>query len=146
MIDDAFKLTLDVLFPAPREKDQEPKEPREQAFKIENHPDKDFFVSFLDGVEMITKAFAVALESQGIKQIPAMGEKFNHNLHQALMEVETDQKEPGTIVQVVQDGYTIHDRLLRPAMVGVAKLPSEKKEDRMKDGHINMHLDVILYD
>ena len=41
MIDDAFKLTLDVLFPAPREKDQEPKEPREQAFKIENHPDEE---------------------------------------------------------------------------------------------------------
>lgn len=110
--------------------------------KIENHPDKDFFISFIDGVDMIRQAFATALESQGIKPVPAVGAKFDPNVHQALMEVETNQQEPGTVVQVVQEGYMIHDRLLRPAMVGVAKLPSEKKEDKIKDGHINMSVDI----
>ena len=50
-----------------------------------------------------------------------MGEKFDHNFHQAMMEIEDDSKEPGTVVQVMQAGYVINDRLLRPALVGVSK-------------------------
>jgi molecular chaperone GrpE len=53
-----------------------------------------------------------------------VGERFDHNRHQAMFEVTTDQQAPGTIAQVLQPGYVIADRLLRPALVGVAKAPA----------------------
>ena len=59
-------------------------------------------------------------ERQGIKRIDPMGQKFDHNLHQAVAQIDTPDVPAGTVVQVLQAGYTIHDRLLRPAMVGVA--------------------------
>ena len=60
-------------------------------------------------------------ERHGIRRIDPMGERFDHNLHQAIFEVEHGDRPPGTIVEVLQPGYVLHDRLLRPAMVGVAK-------------------------
>ena len=57
-----------------------------------------------------------------------MGERFDHNLHQAIFEVEHGDQPPGTIVEVLQPGYLLHDRLLRPAMVGVAKPPAKPAE------------------
>ena len=56
-------------------------------------------------------------------------EKFDHNFHEAMFEVESPDREPGTVVQVVQRGYRIHDRLLRPARVGVAKRPADGSID-----------------
>jgi len=73
------------------------------------------------GVEMIQKELMAAFEKYGIRRIEPMGEKFDHNLHQAVVQIESPDKEPGTILQVMQAGYVIHDRLLQPAMVGVAK-------------------------
>lgn len=84
----------------------------------------DSLVSLLDGVTMTQREFVTTIERHGIKRIDPMGEKFDHNLHQAVFEVEDGEKEPGTVVQVVQQGYMIGDRLLRPAMVGVAKRPA----------------------
>jgi molecular chaperone GrpE len=57
-----------------------------------------------------------------------MGERFDHNLHQAIFEIEHGDRPPGTIVEVLQPGYLLHDRLLRPAMVGVAKPPAKPAE------------------
>ncbi|MDC1115973.1 nucleotide exchange factor GrpE [Alphaproteobacteria bacterium] len=73
------------------------------------------------GVEMISREMASILERHGITRILPMGEKFDHNKHQAMFEVPTNDAEPGVVVQVAQSGWMLHDRLLSPAMVGVAK-------------------------
>lgn len=73
------------------------------------------------GVEMTYNELIRVFQSQGIVRIDPKGEKFNHNHHQAVAQVEDPTAEPGTVVQVLQAGYIIHDRLLRPAMVAVAK-------------------------
>jgi len=80
--------------------------------------------NFLTGVEMTEKELLGAFEKHGIVPIQPEGEKFDHNYHQAMFEVESNDHPPGTVVQVVQTGYMIKDRLLRPAMVGVAKAPA----------------------
>ena len=80
--------------------------------------------ALLDGVEMTERDLLASLERHGIKVVSPMGETFDHNLHQAMFEVETTAQEPGVIVQVIQDGFVIGDRLLRPAMVGIAKAPA----------------------
>ena len=73
------------------------------------------------GIEMTQKALEASCEQFGIKPIEAMGEKFDHNFHQAMFEVEDPEQPEGVVVQEIQTGYMIHDRLLRPAMVGVSK-------------------------
>lgn len=75
-----------------------------------------------EGVELTKKELLSVFERRGIKRIePQTGEKFDHNLHQAIAQVEDPKFEQGAIIQVVQAGYVIHDRLLRPAMVTVSK-------------------------
>ena len=76
---------------------------------------------FVEGVELTGRELLAALERHGIRKISPLGEKFNHDLHEALFEVPTSDAAPGTVVQVLEDGYVIHDRLLRAAKVGVAK-------------------------
>jgi molecular chaperone GrpE len=75
----------------------------------------------LDGVRMIERELLNALERFGIKRMQPMDEPFNPHLHQAVMEVPRADVASGRVVQVFQPGYTIEDRVLRPAMVGVAK-------------------------
>ena len=77
--------------------------------------------NILVGVEMTGREVASVLERHNISKISPDGEKFDYNLHQAMFEVPTDEVEPGIVMQVVQSGYQLHDRLLRPAMVGVSK-------------------------
>ena len=86
--------------------------------------ENDAVKGLIEGVDLTAKELASVLDRHGIKQIDPMGEKFDHNLHQAMFEVEDADAEPGTVVQVLRTGYTIGDRLLRPAMVGVAKKPA----------------------
>ena len=73
------------------------------------------------GVEMTERELLATLERYGIKPVPAQGERFDANFHQAVMEMEDTTVPSGTVVLVMQTGYKIHDRLLRPAMVGVSK-------------------------
>ncbi|SDE29758.1 nucleotide exchange factor GrpE [Rhodospira trueperi] len=73
------------------------------------------------GVEMTAKELLNALGQYGVKRIEAMNQPFDPNLHQAMQEMENQDVPAGTVVQVFQDGYVIHDRLLRPAMVVVSK-------------------------
>ncbi len=80
--------------------------------------------NLMTGVEMTERELAKAFEKAGITMIDPMGEKLDPNLHQAMMQVPDGSAAPGTVVQVVQVGYKIQDRLLRPAMVGVAAPPS----------------------
>lgn len=75
------------------------------------------------GVELVERELHAILERYGIKKIDPLGQPFDHNFHQALFEVPTADHPVGTVVQVLAPGYVIHERLLRPAMVGVAKAP-----------------------
>jgi molecular chaperone GrpE len=75
----------------------------------------------LDGVAATERELLSALERHGVKRIDPKGEKFDHNFHQAIFEAENTGQPAGTVVEVLQPGYVLHDRLLRPAMVGVAK-------------------------
>ena len=84
--------------------------------------------SVIEGIDLIVQSVISTFEKIGIKKIESLNEKFDHNLHQAMMEIENDDLEPGTIVQELIPGYTLHDRLLRPAMVGVSK-KSKKNDD-----------------
>jgi len=80
----------------------------------------------VEGVELTQKSLAACFERQKITRVePAAGDRFDHNQHQAMFEIETTDHETGSVVQVMQPGYVIADRLLRPAMVGVAKKPAE---------------------
>jgi molecular chaperone GrpE len=82
------------------------------------------------GVEMTEKALLSVFERHQIRRIePEKGEKFDHQRHQAMFEVPTDAHPPGTIAEVMAIGYAIGDRLLRPAMVGVAKAPNPAPQD-----------------
>ena len=82
------------------------------------------------GVEMIQKEILAVLERHGITRIDPLGEKFDYDRHQAMFEIEQADVEPGVVVQVAQPGWTLHDRLLTPAMVGVAKAPSSKDDEK----------------
>ena len=77
--------------------------------------------SLVEGVEVTERAMLTALERHGVRKLEPQGEKFDPNFHQAMFEVPNPDVPANTVVQVVQSGYTIGDRVLRPAMVGVAK-------------------------
>jgi molecular chaperone GrpE len=77
--------------------------------------------ALIAGIELTDRELRSVFERHGIRRVDPLGERFDHNLHQAMMEIEDPTKPPGTIVQVLQTGYVLRDRLLRPAMVAVAK-------------------------
>lgn len=79
------------------------------------------FKALIEGVELTERAMLAALERHGVKKLQPEGEKFDPNFHQAMFEVPNPDVPANTVVQVVQSGYSIGDRVLRPAMVGVAK-------------------------
>jgi len=79
------------------------------------------FTALIEGVEMTERAMLAALERHGVKKLQPEGEKFDPNFHQAMFEVPNPNVPANTVVQVVQPGYSIGERVLRPAMVGVAK-------------------------
>ena len=97
----------------------------------ENHPES--IKNLIDGLKMVLKEYKNTLEKHGVKKIETLNQKFDHNFHQAMMEVENNDVEEGTVVQEVQSGYTMHDRLLRAAMVGVSKKPVAKSEEPLEE-------------
>jgi molecular chaperone GrpE len=78
---------------------------------------------FLAGIEATARELDSLFTKNGVTRITSVGEKLDPNRHQAMMEIPTDQAEPGVIVEEMQPGYVLKDRLLRPALVGVAKKP-----------------------
>jgi molecular chaperone GrpE len=82
------------------------------------------FEQFAQGVELTEREFMGILERNGIKRVSPAGQSFDHNLHQAIAQAESADHPAGTVVQVVQAGYTLHGRILRPALVVVAKTPA----------------------
>ena len=91
-----------------------------------------------EGLNLIQKEILGILEKFNIKKIQALGEDFNANYHQAMFEKETNEFEVGKVCEIVQDGYTFHDRLLRPALVGVAKKSNENNEDEKIEDNENI--------
>ena len=89
----------------------------------------------LEHFDIISKDLISIFSKNNIKPIESLNKKLDPNFHQAMMEIEDATKEPGTIIQEIQKGFTIKDRLLRPSLVGVAKKPSEsdKKVEQNKD-------------
>ncbi|MBR0698550.1 nucleotide exchange factor GrpE [Bradyrhizobium diazoefficiens] len=78
-------------------------------------------ISLIEGVELTERSLLNALEKHGVKKLDPQGQKFDPNFHQAMYEVPDPSVPSGTVVQIMQAGYTIGDRVLRPALVGVAK-------------------------
>ena len=93
---------------------------------IDNKDDKKL-KSLIDGIKLTYKDFISTLEKFDIKKIDAVGKQFDPNFHQAVFEDKESNKPDGEIIEVVQSGYTIKERLLRPTSVGIAKSKEQKK-------------------
>jgi len=94
----------------------------------ENLKDSEALKKSLEHLNIIKKDTISIFEKNNIKPIESLNKKLDPNFHQAMMEIEDDTKEPGTIIQEIQKGFTIKDRLLRPSLVGVSKKVSKKEE------------------
>ena len=90
--------------------------------------DSDALKKTLEHLEIINKDLISVFTKNDIKPIDCLNKKLDPNFHQAMIQIEDDQKEPGTIIQEIQKGFTIKDRLLRPSLVGVSKKPEPKVE------------------
>ena len=84
------------------------------------------------GLDIVEKEIINSFEKHNLKQIDPLGEKFDYNFHQAMFEVPTNDTEPGIVVEVSQKGYLLHDRLVRPAMVGISKKTEDKENHDIK--------------
>ena len=84
--------------------------------------------NLIEGLLMVKKELSSALEKNGITKIDTLNKKFDPNLHQAMMEIENNELDEGVVVQEIQTGYMMYDRLLRPAMVGVSKKTKQESE------------------
>lgn len=99
-----------------------------QAVPDEARNSNEALTTLIDGVEMTERDLQNSLEKHGVRRLDPVGEKFDPNLHQAIFEVPTEEQPNGTVMQVMQPGYVIGERVLRPAMVGVAKNASAKPQ------------------
>jgi molecular chaperone GrpE len=101
-------------------------EPFEQLFMAlavnvdEGIKNNTSFKSIIDGIAITRKAFEVSFEKHGLKRIYPKNEKFDHNLHQAISQMQQDGVESGTVIDVIQAGYTLNERVIKPAMVVVS--------------------------
>ena len=95
----------------------------EVSSKIDTEDDKvdKNTLDFIEGVKLTEKQLNSINEKFKITKVDSLGNKFDPNMHQAMFEIENDDEKEGTILQVIQDGFKIEDRLLRPALVGVSK-------------------------
>jgi len=89
--------------------------------------------NLVDGLKMVEKEFIAILKRHGVEKVEAMNKKFDHNFHQAMLEVETDETAEGIVVQEIQPGFIMYDRLLRPSMVGVSKKLLKAKKNQKSD-------------
>ena len=93
--------------------------------------DSDILKKTLEHLDIVKKDLISVFKKNNIEEIVAVNKKLNPNLHQAMMEIEDENKEPGTIIQEIQKGYIMKGRLLRPSLVAVSKKP-EKNEEKTK--------------
>jgi molecular chaperone GrpE len=88
--------------------------------------------NLIDGIEIVLKEMKSLLDKNQIKKIEPLHEKFDYNFHQAMFEAPSSEHDEGLILEVVQPGYILHDRLIRPAMVGVSKGKMEEMDKKEK--------------
>ena len=93
----------------------------------------DILKKTLEHFDILKKDLVSTFKKNNVKEIDSFNKKLDPNFHQAMLEIEDDEKEPGTIIQEIQKGFTMKDRLLRPALVGVSKKSSKKNENEIKD-------------
>jgi len=98
--------------------------------KLKNNKDLD---KIIEGIEIVKKDLLSIFNKNGIEVIDCINKKFDPNFHQAMLEVEDGTKDPGTVVQEIQKGYMMKDRLLRPSLVGVTKKREKNAEKTTKD-------------
>ena len=98
--------------------------------------DSEALKKTLEHFDIINKDMVSILSKNGITPLDSIGKKLDPNFHQAMMEIDDDQKEPGTIVQEIQKGFMMKDRLLRPSLVGVSK-KTENKEEKSEENKEN---------
>ena len=91
------------------------------------------FDKFLNNIEILEKDLVSTFEKNNIKRINCVGKIFDPNFHQAMLEIEDENSEPGKVIQEIQPGYTFGDRLLRPSFVGVSKKKAEKSEKKVEN-------------
>ena len=96
----------------------------------ESLKNSDALKKIIEHLEIINKDLISIFTKNNIKPIDCLNKKLDPNYHQAMMEIENDQKEPGTIIQEIQKGFTIKDRLLRPSLVGVSKKTVKNEENK----------------
>lgn len=102
------------------------------AVPVEAREKDEVMKNLAVGVEATERQLVAAFDRHGVKKLEPLGEAFDPNFHQVMFEIENTDKPAGTIVQILQDGYTIHGRLLREALVGVAKAgPQEPNGQRI---------------
>lgn len=87
---------------------------------LQDRPEEGEGAAWAQGIELIYKKLLTRLESEGVKRMDAEGEIFDPNIHEAVFQEENDQYESGRVIEVIQDGYYLGDRVLRPALVRVA--------------------------
>ncbi len=92
----------------------------------------------IEHLDIINRDIISIFKKNNIEQVKSINEKLDPNLHQAMMEIEDDTKEPGTIIQEIQKGYMMKERLLRPSLVGVSKKKLEKDENKDKKNQQNV--------
>ena len=95
----------------------------------ENLKNSEALTKVMEHLNIISSDMISIFKKNNIDEIKSIDKKLDPNLHQAMMEVEDDSKEPGTIIQEIQKGFTMKDRLLRPSLVAVSKKKNEKKTD-----------------
>ena len=99
--------------------------------------DSNALKKLLEHLDIIKKDLISIFTKNNIKPIESLNKKLDPNFHQAMMEIEDDQNEPGTIIKEIQKGFTIKDRLLRPSLVGVSKKKENKENESKKDEENN---------
>lgn len=99
-----------------------------RTIEAAEHFEADEDTALIEGIRATVRLLEQTLSRFGVRRIDALGKRFDPNLHEAVMQVEDALHPEGTVVRVVEDGYTIHDRLLRPARVFVARARSNTKE------------------
>ena len=116
------KESLSILDNLQRAKDAIKNDPQ-----LKENKDLD---KFLENIDIIEKDLVSIFEKNNIKKIEAKGKKFDPNIHQAMTEIDDEKSEVGSVVQEIQSGYMLGERLLRPALVGVAKKKNSKNEEK----------------
>ena len=99
--------------------------------------DSEALKKTLEHFDIINKDMVSILSKNGITPLDSIGKKLDPNFHQAMMEIDDDQKEPGTIIQEIQKGFMMKDRLLRPSLVGVSK-KTDNKEEKSEENKENL--------